>query len=117
MRALVAIGLVVVAITAVACTSRPFDPLGERAVGRLETGIGDTYRMEAGALTATWTFTREADIVLRFEVGTLSFQGARLEPGCYSDTVTDGDVLEISDAHNVSLSSPDSDASCRSFPR
>lgn len=117
MRSFVTISLVLLALVLAACSSAPYDQTGGRAIGQVRNNLGDTYHLDAASLTANWTFTRDTDVVLSFDDGTLTFDGNALQPGCYSDSVTDGDVLEIDDAHNVSFASPETDASCRAFPR
>ncbi len=117
----VAIGVVALTVAVIlffvfGITSAPFDSRGEMAVGKMQNSFGDRYTLDAAALTSTWTFNRDADVLLRFDDGTLAFDDQPLQAGCYSGTVSKGDVLTITDAHGVSFASPDSDASCQALP-
>ncbi len=114
---LVAVIVVAGAVLAsVGFTSRPFDTAGEQAVGMAQNSLGDRYTLDASSITSTWTFTRDADVVLRFADGEVALDGTALDPGCYSGTVVKGAVLTLSDAHGVSFAAPDSDATCQSLP-
>jgi hypothetical protein len=113
------VGVVVVAgvvVASVGFTARPFDSSGESATGMAQNSLGDRYTLDAASISSTWTFTRDADVVLRFADGTVTLNDAALDPGCYSGTIPNGAVLSLSDAHGVSFASPDSDASCRALP-
>jgi hypothetical protein len=112
---IVAVVLVVLFVV-VGYTSAPFDTSGEAATGQVQNGLGHRYTLDAATLNGTWTFNRDADIVLRFEDGTLDLDGRSLDVGCYSGTVSKGAVLTIADGRHVSFASPDSDTTCRPLP-
>ncbi len=108
--------LAVAALVAASCTSAPFTIHGERAVGQVENNLGDTYHLDASQLSATWTFTRDAPVVVSFKSGDVTFDGKSLDTGCYSGQAKDGDVLLFQDAHSVSFDSPDSNQGCQPLP-
>jgi len=122
MRILLAIAGVAVAavlivlFVVVGNTSAPFDASGEMATGKVQNSLGDRFTLDAAMLSSTWTFNRDADVVLKFEDGSLALDGRTLDSGCYSGQVTKGEVLTISDGRHVSFASPDSDSSCRDLP-
>jgi hypothetical protein len=114
--ALVGVFLVAGAVMAsIGFTSRPFDSSGERAVGMVQNSLG-RYTLDASSISSTWTFTRDADVVLRFADGQVALDGKTLDPGCHSGTISKGAVLAISDAHGVSFATPESDSSCDPLP-
>jgi hypothetical protein len=108
--------VVVVVFLVFGSTTAPFDRHGEAAVGQVQNSLGDRYTVDTATLTSTWTFTRDTQVMLRFEDGAVTFDGADLQAGCYSDKVSEGDVLTFADAHHVSFASPDSDPSCGQLP-
>jgi hypothetical protein len=113
------VGVFVVAgavVASIGFTSRPFDSSGESAQGMAQNSLGDKYTLDAASISSTWTFTRDADVVLRFADGQLALDDAALQPGCYSGTISKGAVLTINDAHGVSFASPDADGSCQGLP-
>jgi hypothetical protein len=113
------VGVLLVATVVVATvgfTTRPFDTSGERATSMAQNSLGDRYTLDAASISATWTFTRDAEIVLRFADGDVTLDQAPLDPGCYSGTISNGAVLTINDAHGVSFATPSSDTSCLSLP-
>ncbi len=114
--AVVAVVLAVAVVTVVGFTTAPFDRHGEAATGQVQNSLGDGYTVDTATLTSTWTFTRDTQIMLRFDEGAVTFDGADLQAGCYSDKVSEGDVLTFADAHHVSFASPDSDPSCGQLP-
>lgn len=114
--AVVAVVAVVGAFLVFGYTSAPFDVSGEAAAGQTKNGFGDHYTLDAASLTARWTFTRDADAVLRFDDGSLSLDGTSLDIGCYSGSIAKGSVLAISDGRHVHFSSPDADAACHPMP-
>jgi len=115
--ALVGIGVVVpVMIAFVGFATRPFDRNGEHAMGLIENSLGHRYTLDAASLSTTWTFTRDADVVIRFAEGSATLEEATLDAGCYSGTVTRGTILRLADAHGVAFASPDFDASCEALP-
>ncbi len=107
--------LIVLAVV-IGTTSAPFDTSGEMATGKVQNNLGDRYRLDAAMLSSTWTFNRDADVVLKFEDGSLLLDGQPLESGCYSGHVDKGEVLKISDGRHVNFASPDSDSTCRALP-
>ena len=122
MRILLAMVGVVVAVVlivlfvVVGSTSAPFETSGEMATGKVQNNLGDRYRLDAAMLSGTWTFNRDADVVLKFQEGSLVLDGQPLDSGCYSGRVAKGEVLKISDGRHVSFVTPDSDSSCRDLP-
>ncbi len=108
--------VLVVLFVVVGSTSAPFDTSGEMATGKVQNNLGDRYRLDAAMLSGTWTFNRDADVVLKFEEGSLALDGQPLDSGCYSGRVAKGEVLTIGDGRNVSFASPDSDSTCRALP-
>jgi hypothetical protein len=105
-----------VVVASIGFTSRPFDTSGESATGMAQNSLGDRYTLDAASISSTWTFTRDADVVLRFADGTVTLGDAALEPGCYAGTIPKGAVLTINEAHGVSFASPETDGSCQSLP-
>jgi hypothetical protein len=117
-----AIGVIVLVVmvtlfVVLGITSAPFNTKGESTIGKMQNSFGDRYTLDAATYSGTWTFSRDADVVLRFDDGTLTFDDQPLEAGCYSDAVTRDDVITINDAHGVHFASPDSDATCRPLPQ
>ncbi len=112
----IAIVVVIAVFVVFGFTSAPFDSQGESAVGKAQNGLGARYTVDAARLTATWSFTRDAQIVLRFDQGDLVLGGQDLQPGCYSGTVSEGEVLTINDAQGISFASPDSNSTCAQLP-
>jgi hypothetical protein len=112
----VAVVVIVALLLVAGYTPVPFDRNDEATTGRVENSIGDQHTLTASTLSATWTFTRDAKIVLRISQGSLAINGAALEAGCYSGTMQRGDVLIIKDGRTVSFASPDSDPACRALP-
>jgi hypothetical protein len=105
-----------VVVASIGFTSRPFDSSGERATGMAQNSLGDRYTLDAASISSTWTFTRDADVVLRFADGQVTLDGTALDPGCYSGTVPTGAVLTLEDAHGVGFATPESDTSCEPLP-
>jgi hypothetical protein len=105
-----------VLITVAGFTPRPFDRTDQRAMGLVENSLADRFTLEAARLSSTWTFTRDAPIVLRFVDGVVTLDAEVLEPGCYSGTVQDGAVLTLDDAHDLRFTSADSEADCSALP-
>jgi hypothetical protein len=117
--ALVLVGVFVVAgvvVASIGFTSRPFDTSGERATGMAQSSLGSRYTLDAASISSTWTFTRDAEVVLRFAAGRVTLDATTLDPGCYSGTVSTGAVLTLGDAHGVSFATPESDSSCLPLP-
>ncbi len=112
----VAIVAVIALLTVVGFTPRPFDVGGESAVGMAQNSLGHQYKLDAANLSATWTFTSDADVVVSFETGEAAFNGQSLPTGCYTGTAHKGDVLRLDGATGVRFASPDSDASCQALP-
>lgn len=107
---------IVAVVTVIGFTPRPFDAGSESALGKAENSLGDQYHLDAANLSATWTFTRDAQFVLRFDSGDLAFNGQKLQTGCYSGTAHNNDVLRLDGAKGVSFVSPETDASCQPLP-
>ena len=114
--AVVVVLVVVAAVNVVGFTQRPFDAGSEVAVGKMENSLGDQYRLDAANLSATWTFNRDAAVVVRFDSGTAVFNGQEVPTGCYAGTVHRNDVMRFDGAHGVSFASPDTDTSCQALP-
>ncbi len=113
--AAVSLGLAVVA-AGVGWTAPPFESDGTWAVGEFQNSLGDQYRLDAVQLTSTWTFTHDAQVVLRFEAGDVTVNGQPLPAGCYSGSVSTGEVINLDGAQHVSFASPGSDPSCGRLP-
>ena len=116
---LVLAGVFVVAgvvVASIGFSSRPFDSSGERATGMAQNSLGSRYTLDAASISSTWTFTRDAQIVLRFADGDVTLGDAALGPGCYSGTISKGAVVTINEAHGVSFASPETDGSCQALP-
>ncbi len=113
------VGVFVVAgvvVASIGFTSRPFDSSGERATGMAQNSLGNRYTLDAASISSTWTFTRDADVVLRFADGHVALEGKALDPGCHSGTVPTGAVITLEDAHGVSFATPGRDSSCEPLP-
>jgi hypothetical protein len=113
---IVVLAVLVVVVTAVGFTPRPFSSNGESALGKAENSLGSQYTLDAMQLTAKWTFTSHAQVVLRFAGGDVWLYGQPLEAGCYSGTITAGAVLQFQDTRGVSFAVPASDATCQPVP-
>ena len=105
-----------VAVAAVGSTSAPFEGSGVWAVGLFQNSLGDQYTLDAANLSATWTFTRDALVVLRFEAGDVTANGQALPAGCYSGSASTGEVINLESAQHVSFASPGSDPACGQLP-
>jgi hypothetical protein len=105
-----------VVVASIGFTPRPFDSSGERAMGMAQNSLGSQYTLDAATISSTWTFTRDADVVLRFDDGQVSLDGTTLQPGCYSGTVPTGAVITLEDAHGVSFATPENDTTCEPLP-
>ncbi len=108
--------VLVVTVAAVGSTSAPFEGSGIWAVGKVQNSLGDQYKLDAAQLTATWTFTRDAQVVLRFEAGDVTVNGQALPAGCYSGSASTGEVISLDGASHVSFVSPATDTSCGQLP-
>jgi hypothetical protein len=75
-----------------------------------------TLAVWPGCISSTWTFTSDADVVLRFADGQVALNDTTLDPGCYSGTIPTGAVLTLEDAHGVSFATPEKDTSCEPLP-
>ena len=116
---LVLAGVFVVAgvvVASIGFTSRPFDSSGERATGMAQNSLGSRYTLDAASISSTWTFTRDADVVLRFADGQVTLNGTALDAGCYSGTLPTGAVLTLGDALGWRFVSPATDPSCQALP-
>ena len=105
-----------VVVASIGFTSRPFDTSGERAMGMAQNSLGSRYTLDAASISSTWTFTSDADVVLRFADGQVALNDTTLDPGCYSGTIPTGAVLTLEDAHGVSFATPEKDTSCEPLP-
>jgi hypothetical protein len=108
--------LAIVAVSAIGFTQAPFTRSGEQATGLVQNSLGHEFHLDAASLSATWTFTRDVDVVVRFADGAAAFNGRDLEPGCYGGAAKPGDVLRFEDAHGVSFMAPRSDTACLPLP-
>ncbi len=108
--------IIVTAVAAIGFTPRPFDTSNESAVGMAQNSLGDQYTLDAASLSATWTFSHDAQVVLRFDAGDVTVNGEALPAGCYSGSASTGEVITLAGAQHVSFASPRSDPSCGQLP-
>lgn len=107
------IGLLpLILVVLVACAGTPVDRGATVHFNYHEDALGEQYRYSADEVSGTWSFNQQAEFVLRFEGGGVTYDGTRLESGCYSDQAQRGDVIEADGATLFELHSPASDDDC-----
>lgn len=85
---------------------------GRTCIGCVELHTGATSRVQAGTLTGTYRFRDQIDYVIRFEAGTVAYDGTMMEPGCHVRTANIGDRIRFDGASDVLLEAPAPEDAC-----